>query len=73
MKKEMSIMPAIAGDMIGSPYERKGNRIKTTRFPLFNKKSRPTDDSMMTIAVANALASVTKSSSVLGTEEPVLP
>lgn len=58
MRKEIRIMPAIAGDMIGAPYERRGNRIKTTRFPLFNKKSRATDDSMMTIAVANALASV---------------
>lgn len=60
MKKEIRIMPAIAGDMIGSPYERKGSRIKTTQFPLFNEKSHPTDDSMMTIAVANALTSVYK-------------
>lgn len=59
MKKE-NLMPAIAGDMIGSPYERKGSRIKTTQFPLFNEKSHPTDDSMMTIAVATALASVYK-------------
>ena len=45
---------AILGDMIGSPYEfdRSG---KTKDFPLFIPASRYTDDSAMTIAVAEAL------------------
>lgn len=45
---------AILGDMIGSPYEfDRGN--KTTDFPLFIQQSEYTDDSVMTIAVAEAL------------------
>ena len=45
---------AILGDMIGSPYEfdRGG---KTKEFPLFRKDSTYTDDSVMTVAVAEAL------------------
>ena len=45
---------AILGDMIGAPYEfDRGN--KTKHFPLFCKYSQFTDDSVMTIAVAEAL------------------
>lgn len=45
---------AILGDMIGSPYE--FNRgPKSKEFPLFIEASRFTDDSVMTIAVAEAL------------------
>ena len=45
---------AILGDMIGAPYEfDRGN--KTKEFPLFSKESEFTDDSVMTIAVAEAL------------------
>ena len=45
---------AILGDIIGSPYEfdRGG---KTKDFPLFIERSHYTDDSVMTIAVAEAL------------------
>ena len=45
---------AILGDIIGSPYEfdRGG---KTKVFPLFTKNSKFTDDSVMTVAVADAL------------------
>ena len=45
---------AILGDMIGAPYEfdRGG---KTKDFPLFTKESQFTDDTVMTIAVADAL------------------
>ena len=45
---------AILGDMIGAPYEfdRGG---KTKDFPLFIKASQFTDDTVMTIAVAEAL------------------
>lgn len=42
------------GDMIGAPYEfDRGN--KTKEFPLFSRGSQFTDDSVMTIAVAEAL------------------
>lgn len=45
---------AILGDMIGSPYEfDMGNKSKN--FPLFSKDSVFTDDTVMTVAVAEAL------------------
>ncbi len=45
---------ALLGDMIGAPYEfDRGS--KTKHFPLFNDESQWTDDSVMTIAVAEAL------------------
>ena len=45
---------ALLGDMIGSPFEfNRGN--KTKEFPLFCRWSQFTDDSVMTIAVAEAL------------------
>lgn len=48
---------AILGDIIGSPYEfDKGNKSKI--FPLFTKQSHFTDDTVMTIAVAEALMDI---------------
>ena len=48
---------AILGDIIGSPYEfDRGN--KTKEFPLFCKFSEFTDDTVMTIAVADAFLPV---------------
>lgn len=48
---------AILGDMIGAPYEfDRGD--KTKEFPLFSRGSQFTDDSVMTIAVAEALMSL---------------
>jgi ADP-ribosylglycohydrolase len=45
---------AILGDIIGSPYEfDMGNKSKV--FPLFGRNSLSTDDTVMTIAVAEAL------------------
>ena len=45
---------AILGDIIGSPYEfDRGD--KTKDFPLFSEESSFTDDSVMTVAVAEAL------------------
>ena len=45
---------AILGDMIGAPYEfDRGS--KTKDFPMFSEGSRFTDDTVMTIAVAEAL------------------
>ena len=45
---------ALLGDMIGAPYEFDMGD-KTKEFPLFCRYSRFTDDSVMTIAVAEAL------------------
>ena len=45
---------AILGDMIGAPYEFDMGD-KTKEFPLFGRNSQFTDDSVMTIAVAEAL------------------
>ena len=47
---------ALLGDMIGAPYEF-DRGAKTKEFPLFSRKSQFTDDSVMTIAVAEALIS----------------
>jgi ADP-ribosylglycohydrolase len=47
------MMGAIAGDIIGSPYE--GGLIKTTDFPLFTPYSRFTDDTVLTVATAKAI------------------
>ena len=45
---------AILGDIVGSPYEfDQGNKSK--EFPLFTGESHFTDDTVMTIAVAEAL------------------
>ena len=45
---------AILGDMIGAPYEfDRGDKTKT--FPMFTEKSQFTDDSVLTIAVTEAL------------------
>jgi ADP-ribosylglycohydrolase len=44
---------AIAGDIIGSVYER--CPIKTKDFPLFHRRCRFTDDTVLTIAVADAI------------------
>ena len=46
---------AILGDIIGSPYEFDQNNIKTTDFDLFSERSEFTDDSIMTLAVAEGL------------------
>lgn len=47
---------AILGDMIGSPYER--HNTKSKEFPLFSRKTRFTDDTVMTVAVADGIMSV---------------
>ena len=53
---------AILGDIIGSPYEfNRGN--KTKEFPLFSQKSVYTDDSIMTLAVADAFLQASASDS----------
>ena len=47
------MLGAIIGDTIGSVYE--FHNIKTTNFPLFDSQCNYTDDSIMTMAVANWL------------------
>lgn len=47
------LLGALAGDMIGSPYE--FERQKSTDFPLFSVYSTLTDDSILTLAVAEAI------------------
>jgi ADP-ribosylglycohydrolase len=44
---------AIAGDIIGSVYER--HNIRTTDFPLFDQGCAFTDDTVLTVAVADAI------------------
>ena len=47
------ILGALLGDVVGSVHERA--RTKSTDFPLWTPKSRPTDDSVLTCATAEAL------------------
>ncbi len=47
------MLGAIAGDIIGSVHEGAGT--KTTEFPLFVARSRFTDDTILTVAVADCL------------------
>lgn len=47
------MLGAIAGDIIGSVHE--GARTKTKQFPLFVEESTFTDDTVLTVAVADAL------------------
>jgi ADP-ribosylglycohydrolase len=47
------MLGAIAGDVIGSVHENTG--IKSKDFPLFTRRSRFTDDTVLTIAVADCL------------------
>lgn len=46
---------AIAGDIIGSVYEHR--QIKTKDFPLFDPRCRFTDDTVLTVAIADAILS----------------
>jgi len=47
------VIGAIAGDIIGSVYEL--HFTKSTDFPLFSPQSTPTDDTVLTIAVADCI------------------
>ena len=48
---------AIIGDIVGSIYEFTGNKKKN--IPLFSPYCEPTDDSVMTVAVAEVLLNLT--------------
>jgi ADP-ribosylglycohydrolase len=47
------VLGALSGDVIGSAYEHDGPKSK--RFEMFHPFARPTDDSVMTVAVSQAL------------------
>lgn len=47
------MLGAVAGDIIGSVYER--SPIKTKKFPLFHPRSHFTDDTVLTVAIADAI------------------
>lgn len=49
------MLGAAIGDMVGSPYEFDDTAIKTVDFPFFSNGSHWTDDTVMTVAVAEAL------------------
>ncbi len=61
------MLGAIAGDVIGSPYER--NNIKTVDFPLLSEKSCPTADSFLTIAITLAIMDTMSAPNVIPSEE----
>lgn len=47
------MLGAITGDIVGSVYE--WNNLRSKEFPLFREESRFTDDSILTVATADAL------------------
>lgn len=49
-----AMIGAIAGDIIGSPYEFNG--VKASRFRMFDRRCRYTDDTVLTVAIANWLS-----------------
>jgi ADP-ribosylglycohydrolase len=60
---EAAMLGAIAGDIIGSVYE--WNNIKTEEFELFGTNSRFTYDTVMTIAIADAVLDIVSKGSGL--------
>src|SRR4051794_28491545 len=52
------MLGAIAGDIIGSYYE--ASPIKTTEFPLFHPLCRFTDDTVLTVALADSILHKTR-------------
>lgn len=62
---------AILGDIIGSPFEfDRGD--KTKDFKLFSRRSHFTDDSVMTLAVCEALLKVGQDATVKEIEDAVI-
>ena len=52
-EKKPRILGAVVGDICGSIYE--FNNVKTTNFELLDGRNRPTDDTIMTLAIADWL------------------
>ncbi len=59
---------AIAGDIVGSVYE--GTCANTLEFSLFSSRSRLTDDTVLTVAVASCAVIVTASARLVSTGIP---
>ena len=53
VKEEYTMLGAIIGDMSGSRFE--WDNIKTKDFELLNEECFPTDDSIMTLAIAKTI------------------
>ena len=53
--KNIDMLGAIIGDIVGSRFELRYKRIKKTDFDLFTKDSKFTDDTVLTVAVADWL------------------
>jgi len=49
------MLGAIAGDIIGSIYEGRKSNIKSKDFPLFKERNSFTDDTVLTVAVADTI------------------
>ena len=47
------MLGAVVGDVIGSPFEQ--HNVKSTGFRLFDRGAQCTDDSILTVATADAL------------------
>ena len=62
---------AILGDIIGSPFEFDRGR-KTKEFELFTRGCGFTDDSVMTVAIAEALIAVGPGANEMEIEEAVI-
>lgn len=62
---------AILGDIIGSPYEF-DQGMKTKNFPLFSESSQITDDTIMTLAVADAFMNTTPGSSDIEIQQKLI-
>jgi ADP-ribosylglycohydrolase len=52
-EEHVVVLGAIIGDVIGSVFERQN--VKTTHFELFNRFTRFTDDTVLTVAVADSI------------------
>jgi type I restriction enzyme M protein len=64
------VLGAIIGDIVGSRFEFIDDYMRDKDFPLFTPSCCPTDDSLMTLAVANALL-LTKDNHSLLTEQVI--
>jgi ADP-ribosylglycohydrolase len=51
----MTVLGAVAGDVVGSIYE--GRPIKRTDFPIVDSRAHFTDDTVLTVATAHAIVS----------------
>lgn len=59
------ILGAIIGDIVGVPYEFHKVRMKSKEFPLFCANSRPSDDSVLTVAIMEWLLGTDLEDSIL--------